>query len=296
MVYEGRDELMDDNKARYAQRTPARTLAEILPRRRRLPRPLRGRRAEARDGGADGAEAADPRARQSRARDHAGRSRRRCAPTRSSPPAAPTTRTRSTTSSASRSSSAARSTSARRTINEAMKLACVRAIADLALAEQSDIVATAYGIERPALRPRVPDPEAVRSAPDRADRAGGGEGGDGLRRRDAADRRTSTPTAQRLHAVRLPLRPDHEADLRGGEAGRRKRIVFAEGEDERVLRAVQVVVDEGLAQARSWSAGRRCSSSASSASACASAGRRLRARQSRAGRRATATTGASTTG
>src|SRR3989442_10748018 len=33
------------------------------------------------------------------------------------------------------------------TINEAMKLACVRALADLALAEQSDIVATAYGIE-----------------------------------------------------------------------------------------------------------------------------------------------------
>ena len=50
------------------------------------------------------------------------------------------------------------------TINEAMKLACVRAIADLAMAEQSDIVAHAYGIERPALRSRVPDSEAVRSA------------------------------------------------------------------------------------------------------------------------------------
>ena len=60
------------------------------------------------------------------------------------------------------------------TINEAMKLACVRAIADLAMAEQSDIVAHGLRHREPALRSRVPDPEAVRSAPHREDRAGGG--------------------------------------------------------------------------------------------------------------------------
>src|SRR6476660_1582233 len=46
------------------------------------------------------------------------------------------------------------------TINEAMKLACVRAIADLALVEQSDIVATAYGIESLSFGPEylIPKP------------------------------------------------------------------------------------------------------------------------------------------
>jgi malate dehydrogenase (oxaloacetate-decarboxylating)(NADP+) len=46
------------------------------------------------------------------------------------------------------------------TINEAMKLAAVHAIADLAMAEQSDIVATAYGIERMSFGPEylIPKP------------------------------------------------------------------------------------------------------------------------------------------
>ena len=105
------------------------------------------------------------------------------------------------------------------TINEAMKLACVRAIADLAMAEQSDIVAAAYGVRGPVVRPRLPDPQAVRSAPHRADRAGGGAGGDGVGRRDAARSPTSTRTAQRLTQLRLPLRPADEADLHGGQAG-----------------------------------------------------------------------------
>ena len=49
------------------------------------------------------------------------------------------------------------------TINEAMKIACVQAIADLAQAEASDIVATAYGGQELQLRPGIPDPQAVRS-------------------------------------------------------------------------------------------------------------------------------------
>jgi malate dehydrogenase (oxaloacetate-decarboxylating)(NADP+) len=54
-------------------------------------------------------------------------------------------------------------TSARTTINEEMKLACVRAIADLALAEQSDIVAHAVQHRGPELRARnTLIPNAVR--------------------------------------------------------------------------------------------------------------------------------------
>ena len=73
VVYKGRTEEMDDNKARYAQETQARTLAEIIAGRRHLPRPVGGARAEARVVAKMARQAADPRARQSRAGDHAGR-------------------------------------------------------------------------------------------------------------------------------------------------------------------------------------------------------------------------------
>ena len=82
--------------------------------RRRLPRPVGRRRAEARDGRADGDKAADPGARQSRAGDHAGRREGGAARRDHRHRPLGLSRTRSTTSSASRSSSAARSTSARR--------------------------------------------------------------------------------------------------------------------------------------------------------------------------------------
>ena len=50
VVYEGRKELMDPRKARYAKKTNARTLADVIAGRRHLPRPLRAARAEAGDG------------------------------------------------------------------------------------------------------------------------------------------------------------------------------------------------------------------------------------------------------
>ena len=53
--------------------------------------------------------------------------------------------------------------------------------------EQSDIVASAYGMG-PVVRAGIPDPQALRSAPDRQDRAGGGRGGHAVRRRPAPDR------------------------------------------------------------------------------------------------------------
>ena len=65
------------------------------------------------------------------------------------------------------------------------------------------------------------------------------QGGDGQRRRARGRSPTSTPIAQQLHAVRLPLRPDHEAGVRRGEGGaaarrlrrRRGRARAARGAD-----------------------------------------------------------------
>jgi malate dehydrogenase (oxaloacetate-decarboxylating)(NADP+) len=104
---------------------------------------------------------------------------------------------------------------------------------------------------RPVLRPAIPDSQTVRPAPDRAHCPGRGQGSDGQRRGHPADCQP-----RRLHrtaaAVCLPLRQLHEAAVcRRQEAGTRWRQNphrVTEGEDERVLRAVQVIVDEKLAR------------------------------------------------
>jgi malate dehydrogenase (oxaloacetate-decarboxylating)(NADP+) len=131
------------------------------------------------------------------------------------------------------------------TINEAMKLACVRAIADLAMAEQSDIVASAYGIEDlrfgpDYLIPKPFDPRLiVKIAPAVA--------------RAAMDSGVATRPIEDIDAYRarllnfvyhsgLLMKPIFDAAKKAP-----RRIVFAEGEDERVLRAAQVVVDENIA-------------------------------------------------
>ena len=88
-------------------------------------------------------------------------------PTASSAPAARTTRTRSTTSLCFPFIFRGALDCGATTINEEMKLAAVRALAELAQAEPSEIVALAYGEPTPRVRPRLPDSEAVRSAPDR---------------------------------------------------------------------------------------------------------------------------------
>ena len=105
------------------------------------------------------------------------------------------------------------------TINEEMKLAAVNAIAELARAESSEIVANAYGAEDSELRPRLSDPATVRSAPHRAHRAGRRQGRGGQRRRDPADcRPRSLPRA--AWPLRLPFRHQHEAGVRRRQARR----------------------------------------------------------------------------
>ncbi|HJT11054.1 MAG TPA: phosphate acyltransferase, partial [Dongiaceae bacterium] len=131
-------------------------------------------------------------------------------------------------------------------INQEMKIACVKAIADLAKAEASDIVANAYGGETPAfgrdyLIPRPFDPRLiVQIAPAVA--------------KAAMDSGVATRPITDWPAYRDRL---NQFVFRSGllmkplfERARRdcKKVVYAEGEEERVLRAVQTVVDEQLAQ------------------------------------------------
>jgi malate dehydrogenase (oxaloacetate-decarboxylating)(NADP+) len=131
------------------------------------------------------------------------------------------------------------------TINEAMKLAAVYAIADLALAEQSGEVATAYGnIELTFgmnyLIPRPFDPRLItRIAPAVAQAAMDS----GVALRPITNMAAYREQLQGfLYHSSMLMKPVFEAARQAP-----KRLVYAEGEDVRVLHAVQMVVDEGLA-------------------------------------------------
>ncbi|SHG74825.1 NADP-dependent malic enzyme [Pollutimonas bauzanensis] len=137
------------------------------------------------------------------------------------------------------------------TITREMEKAAVYAIAGLAEEEQSDVVAAAYGgydlaFGREYLIPKPFDPRLiVRVAPAVAKAAMDG----GVAARPLADLQAYAEKLQQFvyhsGAFMKPLFAAARQLLRdGGKA----RIVFTEGEDERVLRAVQVVVDEKLAR------------------------------------------------
>jgi malate dehydrogenase (oxaloacetate-decarboxylating)(NADP+) len=132
------------------------------------------------------------------------------------------------------------------TINEEMKLACVRAIADLAMAEQSDIVAHAYNIENMSFGPEylIPKPFDPRLIVQIAPAVAKAAMDSGVATRPIADfdayRQRLTQFVYHSGILMKPIFTAAKAAP--------KRIVYAEGEDERVLRAVQVVVDEGLAK------------------------------------------------
>ncbi len=130
------------------------------------------------------------------------------------------------------------------TITDQMKLAAVKAIAELARAEASDIVAAAYGEMVSGFGPEyiIPKPFdprlIVKIAPEVA--------------RAAMESGVATRPISDFDAYRqqlnnfvwqsgLVMKPVFQAAKRAP-----KRIIFSEGEAERVLRAVQTVVDEGL--------------------------------------------------
>jgi len=132
------------------------------------------------------------------------------------------------------------------TINEAMKIAAVKAIADLATAEQSDVVAAAYGEQNVRfgpeyLIPRPFDPRLiVQIAPAVAEAAMNS----GVATRPIENFGAYRDSLQQfVYNTGFIMKPLFAAAKQSPQ-----RIVYAEGEDERVLRAVQVVVDEGLAK------------------------------------------------
>ncbi len=132
------------------------------------------------------------------------------------------------------------------TINEPMKVAAVEAIAALARAEGSDIVDQAYGgaivgFGRDYIIPKPFDPRLILHIAPAVAKAAMDSG---VARRPITDFAAYTRELEKfVYRSGQLMRPVFEIARRAP-----KRIVYAEGEEDRVLRAVQNVVDEGLAR------------------------------------------------
>lgn len=131
-------------------------------------------------------------------------------------------------------------------INEPMKLAAVLAIADLAMAEQSEVVTAAYG--EPNLKfgaeyliPKPFDPRLITAIAPAVAKAAMESGVATRAIEDFESYRASLE--QFVYHSGSIMRPVFAAAKKIAQ----KRIVYAEGEDERVLRAVQQIIDENLA-------------------------------------------------
>ncbi|HYT97015.1 MAG TPA: NADP-dependent malic enzyme [Casimicrobiaceae bacterium] len=130
------------------------------------------------------------------------------------------------------------------TINEEMKLAAVRALAALAQAEPSELVAQAYGEPTPAfgpdyLIPRAFDPRLITDIAPAVAKAAMESG--------VASRPIQDFQAYRDQLGRFVYQSGTTMEPVFAAAKRApKRVVYAEGEDERVLRAAQAALDEGI--------------------------------------------------
>jgi malate dehydrogenase (oxaloacetate-decarboxylating)(NADP+) len=130
------------------------------------------------------------------------------------------------------------------TINEEMKVAAVEAIAALARAETSDVVAKAYGSASgfgpETIIPKPFDPRLILHIAPAVARAAMESG---VARRPIADFEAYESELEKfVYRSGQLMRPVFEVARQSP-----RRVVYAEGEEERVLRAVQTVVDEGLA-------------------------------------------------
>jgi malate dehydrogenase (oxaloacetate-decarboxylating)(NADP+) len=133
------------------------------------------------------------------------------------------------------------------TITIEMEIAAVHAIAELAQAEQNEVVTAAYAGAKLSFGPEylIPKPFdprlMIRIAPAVARAAEAS----GVAARPIADMDAYRAKLQTfVYASGTAMRPIFNL----AKAAEKKRIAFAEGEEERVLRAVQVVVDEKLAR------------------------------------------------
>jgi malate dehydrogenase (oxaloacetate-decarboxylating)(NADP+) len=133
------------------------------------------------------------------------------------------------------------------TITDEMEVAAVHAIAELAQAEQSEVVAAAYAGQELAFGPEylIPKPFdprlMIKIAPAVAEAAARS----GVALRPVEDLDAYREKLQSfVYASGTMMKPIMTA----AKMAQRKRVAYAEGEDERVLRAAQIVVDEGLAR------------------------------------------------
>ncbi len=132
------------------------------------------------------------------------------------------------------------------TINEAMKIAAVEAIAKLARVEASEVVAAAYGGAAPVFGPAyiIPKPFDPRLILEIAPAVARAAIETGVARRPILDFQAYQRDLERfVFRSGYLMRPVFEAAMHDP-----RRIVFAEGEDERVLRAAQTLVDDSIAQ------------------------------------------------
>jgi malate dehydrogenase (oxaloacetate-decarboxylating)(NADP+) len=132
------------------------------------------------------------------------------------------------------------------TINEAMKVAAVEAIARLARIEASEVVAAAYGGQAPVFGPDyiIPKPFDPRLILEIAPAVARAAMESGVATRPIADFAVYRETLERfVYRSGDLMRPVVEAARK-----QPRRVAYAEGEDERVLRAVQNVLDDGLAE------------------------------------------------
>ena len=133
------------------------------------------------------------------------------------------------------------------TVTDEMEIAAVHAIAELAQAEQSEVVAAAYVGATLSFGPEylIPKPFDHRLMMKIAPAVAQAAAASGVALRPVADMDAYRDKLQSfVYASGTVMKPIFNLAKRATH----KRVAFAEGEEERVLRAVQVVVDEGLAR------------------------------------------------
>ncbi len=133
------------------------------------------------------------------------------------------------------------------TITVEMEIAAVYAIAELAQAEQSEVVAAAYVGEALQFGPEylIPKPFDPRLMMKIAPAVAKAAADSGVALRPIADMDAYVERLQSfVYASGTTMKPIFNA----AKKALKKRVAYAEGEDERILRAAQIVVDEGLAR------------------------------------------------
>jgi malate dehydrogenase (oxaloacetate-decarboxylating)(NADP+) len=133
------------------------------------------------------------------------------------------------------------------TITDEMEIAAVRAMAELAQAEQSEVVAAAYAGEQLSFGPNylIPKPFDPRLMIKIAPAVAQAAMDSGVAQNPITDMEAYREKLQAfVYASGTTMKPIFQAAKKAAK----KRVAYAEGEEERVLRAAQIVVDEGIAR------------------------------------------------